>query len=59
MKDKTILCGCDDEGFCFYDKSTGKYNTPRQFHEREVYDFLEIDENKCLSCSWDKTIKLW
>ena len=57
--DKTILCGCDDGKFCFYDMNMGKYNTPRLYHDRNVYDFLAIDDNKFLSCSWDKTIQLW
>ena len=60
LKDnKTILCGCDEGKFCFYDMNTGKYNTPKKMHDRNVYDLLAIDDNKFLSCSWDKTIKLW
>ena len=45
LKDKTILCGCDDGTFCFYDMNMGKYNTPRQYHDRNIYDLLAIDEN--------------
>ena len=47
LKDnKTILCGCDEGKFCFYNMNSGKYNTLKNFHDRNVYDLLKIDDNK-------------
>ena len=55
----TILCGCDDGLFCFYDMNTEEYRTTENNHDGQIYDLLLIKDNTFLSCSGDKTIKLW
>ena len=60
MKDnKTILCGCDNEIFCFYDMKKDEYIITKNSHNDYINDLLLIDEHTFLSCSKDKTIKLW
>ena len=60
LKDnQTILCGCDDGLFCFYDMNTGQYQTTENNHNKDITDLLLIDDNTFLSCSWDSTIKVW
>ena len=56
---KTILCGCDDGLFCFYDMNTEKYTITKKNHESHINDLQMIDDNTFLSCSWDNTIKVW
>ena len=55
----TILCGCSDGKFCFYDMNTEEYKTTKNNHNSYISDILMIDDNTFLSCSNDKTIKLW
>ncbi|MDD7151486.1 MAG: hypothetical protein PUH43_06170, partial [Clostridium sp.] len=66
---KTILCGCD-RIFCFYDMNTKQYKITNDNHndyisdlllidDRAINDILLIDDNTFLSCSGDKTIKVW
>ena len=56
---KTILCGCADGIFCFYDMNTKQYKITNDIHHRAIVDILLIDDNTFLSCSWDNTIKVW
>ena len=57
---KTILCGCEYNGkFCFYNIKTEEYRITRNNHKEEINDLLLIDDNTFLSCSEDKTIKVW
>ena len=54
----TILCGCD-KGFCFYDMKTKEYKITRKNHKGLINDLLQINYNTFLSCSFDKTIRVW
>ena len=56
---KTILCGCGNGIFCFYDMNTEQYKIPNNNHNDSINDILLIDDNTFLSCSWDNTIKVW
>ena len=56
---KTILCGCDNGSFCFYDMETEQYKTTRNNHKDNITDLLLMDENTFLSCSKDETIRVW
>ena len=56
---KTILCGCYDGIFYFYDMNTEQYKITKNNHNAHIYDILLIDDNTFLSCSRDTTIKVW
>ena len=56
---KTILCGCYNGIFCFYDMNTEQYKITKNNHNNYITDLLLIDDNTFLSCSWDNTIKVW
>ena len=56
---KTILCGCNNGIFCFYDMNTKQYKITNDNHHRAIKDLLLIDDNTFLSCSRDRTIKVW
>ena len=56
---KTILCGCYNGIFCFYDMNTEQYKITNDNHHRDINDILFKDDNTFLSCSDDKTIKVW
>ena len=56
---KTILCGCDKGIFCFYNMETKQYRKTKSSHNNDIKDLLLIDEHTFLSCSRDKTIKVW
>ena len=56
---KTILCGCYNGIFCFYDMNTEQYKITKNNHNDVITDLLLIDDNTFLSCSTDKTIKVW
>ena len=64
----TILCGCSNGIFCFYDINTEEYNITKNNHKKLIKDLLMINDNTFLSCSDDaiflpssddNTIKLW
>ena len=59
LKDNTILFECSYGTFCFYDMKTEQYKITKKNHKGYVYDLLLIDDNTFLSCSKDKTIKVW
>ena len=61
MRDnKNILCGCNKGKFCFYDMKTEQCKITNNNHDDVlITDLLVIDDNTFLSCSWDKTIKVW
>ena len=56
---KTILCGCDKGIFCFYDMNTEQYTITKKNHKGLINDLLLININTFLSCSFDKTIRIW
>ena len=56
---KTILCGCINGIFCFYDMNTKQYKITKNNHNDDISDLLFKDDNTFLSCSWDNTIKVW
>ena len=56
---KTILCGCDNGIFCFYDMNTEQYKITKNNHNAHITDLLFKDDNTFLSCSADNTIKVW
>ena len=56
---KTILCGCKNGIFCFYDMNTEQYKITKNNHNYYISDLLFKDDNTFLSCSWDNTIKVW
>ena len=56
---KTILCGCDDGTFCYYDMNEEDYTITKNNHKGYISDLLLIDDKTFLSCSRDKTIKVW
>ena len=56
---KTILCGCINGIFCFYDMNTEQYKITNDNHCYAISDLLLIDDNTFLSCSMDDTIKVW
>ena len=56
---KTILCGCNNGRFCFYDMNTEQYKITNDNHCYAISDLLLIDDNTFLSCSYDSTIKVW
>ena len=56
---KTILCGCDNGIFCFYDMKTEQYKITKNNHNYYITDLLFKDDNTFLSCSLDDTIKVW
>ena len=56
---KTILCGCNNGIFCFYDMNTEQYKITNDNHCYAISDLLLIDDNTFLSCSLDNTIKVW
>ena len=55
---KTIICGCDEGVFCYYDMETQKYIKEKK-HDDHVVDILEIDNTTFISCADDMTIKIW
>ena len=59
LRDKTSILGecCYYGLFCLYDMKTKQYKIKN--HKNTVNDFLLIDDNTFLSCSWDKTIDVW
>ena len=59
LRDNTILCGCEDGIFCFYDMNTGQYKITKNNHTERINALLFIDDNTFLSCSSDNTIKVW
>ena len=56
---KTILCGCDNGIFCFYDMITKEYKITEYNHKYGIFDLLLIDDSTFLSSSADNTIKVW
>ena len=56
---KTILFGCNNGIFCFYDMKTEQYKITKNNHHRAITDLLLIDDNTFLSCSTDTKIKVW
>ena len=55
---KTIICGCDNGIFCFDDTKTEVYKITENNNDN-IIDLLLMDDNTFLTCSLDKTIKVW
>ena len=56
---RTILCGCGKGKMCFYNIVTQEYKITVDNHKNYINDLVAIDAHHFLSCSNDKTIKLW
>ena len=56
---KTILCGCDKGKFGLYDMYTKTFTITNKSHNSTINDILTIDEETFLTCSNDKSIKVW
>ena len=50
-----ILCGGKNGIFCFYKMKKDEYKTTKSNHTKDI----NMDDNTFLSCSRDKTIKVW
>ena len=60
LKDnKTILCGCSKGLFCFYDMKTQQYKIENNYHSDDINCLLVLDDNRIISSSSDKTMKVW
>ena len=60
LKDnKTILCGCSKGMFCFYDMKTQQYKIENNYHSDDINCLLVLDDNRIISSSSDKTMKVW
>ena len=55
----TILCGCENSTFCFYDIDEQNYLTTNNDHNGSIGDLLRVNDNAFLSCSFDGIIQLW
>ena len=55
----TIICGCNNGTFCFYDMKDKKYSINNNNHDSSIEDLLSINDNTFISCSYDKIIKVW
>ena len=60
LKDNnTILCGCSRGMFCFYDMKTQQYQITKEYHSDDINCLLVLDDNRIISSSSDKTMKVW
>ena len=59
LKDGNILCGCGEGLICIYDTKMKKVIKGNLIHYRIISDFLNINDNLFISCSWDNNIKIW
>ena len=56
----TIICGCIDGLYYFYDMNIEKYKTIKELnHDKAITALLTIDDYTFLFYSENKTIKLW
>ena len=56
---KTILCGCDKGKFGLYDMYTKTFTITNKSHNSTINDILTIDDGTFMTCSNDKSIKVW
>ena len=56
---KTILIGCDNGNFCFYDMKSKEHRITKNNQNGSVLNLLIVDDNTFLSSSDDKTVKVW
>ena len=59
MRDDNLLCGCDGGKVSVFNIKTNKYNNIKTTHKDKINALLRIDEHTMISCSDDKTIKIW
>ena len=59
LRDDTILCGCNDGLFFFYDMNREQTKIIKNNHNQKMNDLLMIDDQTFASCSDDYTIKIW
>ena len=60
LRDGNILCGCNEEVICIYDVSYKSLTIQdTELHDKSILDLLNIKDNQFISCSADKTIKIW
>ena len=55
---KTIICGCHEGLFCFYDINTNEYKKIR-LNQSDIEALLMIDDSTFLSSSFGDGIKVW
>ena len=55
---KTIICGCHEGLFCFYDINTNEYKKIR-LNQSDIEELLMIDDSTFLSSSFGDGIKVW
>ena len=53
---KTILCGCENGIFLFYDMNTKKCRMAKNNYNGRINDLLMIDDYTFIFCSKDQTI---
>ena len=56
---KTILCGCDNGIFCFYEMKRNECRRTKSNHKDHITDLLLIDDSTFLSSPIGRTIKVW
>ena len=56
---RRIICGCDDGKICVYNMNTKESYIIQTEHSDTIFDIQRLNENTLISCSWDKTIRIW
>lgn len=60
LKNGNILCGCEYGMICIFNpKKKNLQFINERIHQDSVQSLLEINKNTFISCSLDKTIKVW
>ena len=60
LRDKVnILCGCDKGKCIVLNINTLKYKVVQTNHSDVVFGWLNLNNTKIISCSWDGSIRLW
>ena len=54
-----LICGCDDGKICVYNMNTKEYCIIQTDHTDTIPDIKRLNENTLISCSWEKTIRIW
>ena len=56
---RRIICGCDEGKICVYNMNTKESYIIQTEHSDTIFDIQRLNENTLISCSWDKTIRIW
>ena len=60
LRDGNILCGDSKGLICIYDIQLNTLIFKNdKIHDKEISCLLNINKDQFISCSWDKTIKVW